>query len=142
MRALVAIYAFFLLPLAGLCQAQVFGSWQGKMSTPNGNYYFNLDLRPNRTGGGNLKGTAIHNRNGETVVIELEGYFYGDQSIYLADVGDPFRKLQEGNTFSRLQFICTFEGGELVLNGHWQEYQDMSKFRRGRLVLFRKKTKA
>lgn len=112
------------------------------MSTPTGNYIFNLDLRPNQSGGGAIRGTAIHDRNGEKEVIELEGYIYGDQSIYLADVGDPLQKLQNGGTFSRLQFTYSYESGEMILNGHWQEYQDTKRYRRGRLVLHRKRTKA
>ncbi|MCB0666037.1 MAG: hypothetical protein KDC80_09460 [Saprospiraceae bacterium] len=141
MRALI-ISVFLILPLISFSQRQLYGSWQGKMSTPSGNYVFNLDLRPSPDGTSSIRGTAIHNRNGEKQVIDLEGIIYGDQSIYLSDVADPLKKLSRGDTFSRLQFTYSYQSGELVLSGHWQEYQDMSHYRRGRLVLFRKSTKA
>ena len=138
----ILISILFLLPYLSKSQNHVYGSWQGKMSTPSGNYIFNLDLRPDKGGRGSVKGTAIHDRNGEKEVIELEGFIYGDQSIYLADVADPLSTLQNGGTFSRLQFLYSYQGGEMLLNGHWQEYQDMHRYRRGRLVLKRRKTKA
>lgn len=142
MRAMIHFFLLVFAPIAGISQGQIYGSWQGKMSTPNGNYIFNLDLRPTKSGKSYIRGTAIHNRNGEKQVIDLEGIMYGDQSIYLADVSDPVKKLQNGDTFSRLQFTCSYQSGEMVLDGHWQEYQDMSHYRRGKLVLFRKRTKA
>ncbi|MCB0685871.1 MAG: hypothetical protein KDC53_05085 [Saprospiraceae bacterium] len=142
MRTLILPLLLVWLPFLCWSQGQIFGSWQGKMSTPRGNYIFNLDLQPGKSGRGYIRGVAIHDRNGEKQVIELEGYFYGDQSLYLADVADPLEKVQQGNTFSRLQFLCKYEGGEMILSGHWQEYEDLRKYRRGRLLLHRKKTKA
>ena len=136
------MWALCLLPMFAEAQGDIFGSWQGKMSTPKGNYIFNLDLRPNKSEWGRVRGTAIHDRNGEKVVIELEGIVYGDQSIYLCDVGDPYSRIEGGETFSKLQFILALHNGDVVLNGHWQEYEDLRRYRKGKLVLHRRKSKA
>jgi hypothetical protein len=142
------MYRIFLLliliiPVSGSAQDQIFGSWQGKMSGAKGNYIFNLDILPNyKEGGSAIRGVAVHDRNGDKSVIELSGVIYGDQSIYLADVADPSHKILEGATFSKLQFLFKYQNGDIVLDGHWQEYRDLHKYRKGRLVLKKLNSKA
>lgn len=132
-----------IIPFTTFSQDQLFGSWQGKMNGAKGKYVFNLDIAPNyRDGAAAIKGVAIHDRNGLKEVIELRGILYSDQSVYLSDVSEPTRKIEEGATFSKLQFLFKYQKGELVLDGHWQEYEDLHKYRRGRLVLRKKKSKA
>ncbi|NND33572.1 MAG: hypothetical protein HKN76_13360 [Saprospiraceae bacterium] len=133
----------WLLPLTAFAQDQIFGSWQGKMSSLQGKYIFNLDILPNfKEGNSTIKGTAIHDRNGAKEVIELIGILYSDQSIYLSDVANPDKKIEVGETFSKLQFLLKYESGILVLDGHWQEYEDLHRYRKGRLVLRKRKSKA
>lgn len=139
----IFISLYLWIPQTGHSQEPVFGSWQGKMSTTSGNYIFNLDLRPDQSGSGSMiKAVAIHDRNGNKQVMELEGILYQDQSIYLVDIGDPYTKIRDGETFSRLQFRFIYENGDLVLDGHWQEYEDLRRYRKGRLVLRKQKAKA
>jgi hypothetical protein len=139
-------FIFFLaciIPITIFSQEQLFGSWQGRMNGAKGNYVFNLDIIPNsKEGATAIKGVAIHDRNGPKEVIELAGLVYSDQSVYLSDVSDPSSKIEEGATFSKLQFLFKYHKGELILDGHWQEYEDLHKYRRGRLVLRKKKSKA
>ncbi len=114
------------------------------MKSANGSrYIFNLDLLTGPGGEyGSLRGVAIHNRNGEMEVIELRGVIYADQSMYLSDVLDRTDALIQGKKVSKLQFLLKYEGGVQTLDGHWQEYKDLRKYRKGRLVLRKKKRKA
>lgn len=144
MYFLTILLSFILiLPFTGFSQESIYGSWEGKMSSNHGKYVFNLDLRPQLGNQSSIiKGVAIHDRNGDKEVIELEGVIYQDQSIYLVDLSDPYRKLKEGGTFSRLQFRCSFQNGDMILDGHWQEYDELNRYRKGRLVLRKRKSKA
>ncbi len=124
-------------------QNELYGSWQGKMRTASGGQYvFNLDILPATGRHGSLRGVAIHNRNGEQEVIELNGLLYYDQSIYLSDVLDRFTAGKDGRKVSKLQFLMKYESGSMVLDGHWQEYLDLRRYRKGRLVLRKRKSKA
>lgn len=76
------------------------------------------------------------------MVIELSGKLYGDQSVYFSDTGDRYRRSELGQAFSKLQFMLKYQDGELVLDGHWQEYKDLRHYRKGRLVLYKRKQKA
>ena len=132
-----------LVPMTLFAQDQIFGSWQGKMNGAKGKYIFSLDILPNyKDGTTAIKGVAIHDRNGPKEVIELTGLVYSDHSVYLSDVSEPVKKIEDGATFSKLQFLFKYHRGELVLDGHWQEYEDFHKYRRGRLVLRKRKSKA
>ncbi len=113
------------------------------MKSSQGNYVFTLDLVPNaKDGHGYVKGVAVHNRNGINEVIELTGVLYADNSIYLFDDGDISQQVKDGQGFSRLQFLFKFDGSDPVLDGHWQEYHDFRRYRKGRLVLKKTKRKA
>ena len=124
-------------------QSEIYGSWVGHMRSAKGDYVFTLDILPDKEMGfGYLKAVAAHNRNGIKEVIELSGLMYADESIYLVDKGNLDVKVAEGNGFSRLQFLLKYEGGELVLDGHWQAYHDFRRYRKGRLVLRKSQRKA
>ena len=139
----IILLVLCILPFTAVAQDQLFGSWQGKMTSAQGKYIFNLDILPNfGSGRSSIKGVAIHDRNGAKEVIELEGIMYSDQSIYLSDVSNPNVKIEEGETFSKLQFLLKYNRGNIILDGHWQEYQNFHKYRKGRLVLRKRKSKA
>ena len=124
-------------------QSDIYGSWVGHMRSAKGDYVFTLDILPDKQQGyGYLKAVASHNRNGIKEVMELTGLMYADESIYLVDQGDLDQKVSEGNGFSRLQFLLKLEGGEIVLDGHWQAYHDFRRYRKGRLVLRKSQRKA
>jgi len=143
MRHITIFTIALLFALNGLSQEEVIGSWQGKMSSLHGKYLFNLDIKPDRKLGMNhLEGVAIHDRNGDREVIQLKGYIYSDNSIYLEDVLIPAESVQEGKTSSKLQFLFKYENGTLVLDGYWQEYQNIRKYRKGRLFLRKYSSKA
>ena len=84
---------------------------------------------------------AMHNRNGKPEVIELEGILYQDHSIYFSDINDRWEMQKQGKGFSRLQFVLKFENGKPFLDGHWQEYEDIRRYRKGRLVLQKQNSK-
>ncbi len=124
--------------------APLYGTWHGKMKTANGaRYVFSLDILPERDGGwGSLKAVAIHNRNGDQEVIELTGIIYADKSIYLSDVIDRYEALKDGRRVSKLQFLLKYKDGNYHLDGHWQEYRDLRRYRKGRLFLRKLQSKA
>ncbi len=132
-----------LLPLPGLAQDQIIGSWQGKMKSDRGNYVFTLQISPNYgKRARRLKAVAMHTRNGVKEFIELTGIHYTDDSIYFCNKGNLQQQVDEGLGFSRLQFLLKFNRGEPVLDGHWQEYSDLRHYRKGRLLLRRHVQKA
>ncbi len=144
LQATLSFLACLLSISLGYSQSELYGSWQGKMRLANGaRYVFNLDiLAGTGASSGSLRGVAIHDRNGHKEVIELTGIVYHDRSIYLTDVIDRFTAFNEGKKCSKLQFLMKWDDGNLTLDGHWQEYQDLRKYRKGRLVLRKKKSKA
>ncbi len=142
------ILGLLLLCCMGMCvgltaqEKHLYGYWHGKMKGSQGKYEFNLDIRPGKGNAPELRGVAIHDRNGGKEVIELQGTMYGDYSVYLGDVADRYVQAREGKKYSRLQFVLKFERGGLVLDGHWQEYRDLRRYRKGRLVLRKERRKA
>ena len=143
-KTLGGISFLMLCHLSAYSQPELYGSWQGKMQSANGSkYVFNLDiLSASSDGHGYIKGVAIHDRNGEKEVIELRGVIYGDQSVYLSDVLDRYSAVNQGKRVSKLQFLFKYDGADPTLDGHWQEYRDLRSYRKGRLVLRKKKRKA
>ncbi len=132
-------------------QDRFYGSWIGHMSSDKGNYEFSLNITEAVKPGAEEKkvcgsrntfvARAMHNRNGRPEVIELEGILYHDQSIYFSDINDRWEMHKVGKSFSRLQFVLKFQGGKPILDGHWQEYEDIRKYRKGRLVLKKQSSK-
>lgn len=148
-----AALIFILVSISLTCLAQrnpVTGYWNGKMQSQFGKYEFSLSVQPQRNGRmlehcgskSNIKAVATHNRHGLIEVIELDGILYGDNSVYFSDVKNRFSDKDGEGKFSRLQFQLKFESGEAILDGHWQEYMDVKKYRKGRLVLKKGRTKA
>ena len=145
---ILSILTSSVLPL--VAQNAVMGFWNGKMKSEYGKYEFSLRIQPQREektlhwcgSKSNIKAVAIHNRMGLEEVIELEGVHYGDNSIYFADVIKPCDLKEESFKFSRLQFVLKFEKGQPILDGHWQEYKDIRRYRKGKLVLKKGKSKA
>ena len=142
MKRCIHLLIFLALSSAIFAQDQLFGSWQGEMRSVHGTYTFNLDILSTNSGEDPIRAVAMHDRNGEREVIELKGIIYNDSSVYFSDVSDRYHKASIGEKFSKLQFLFKYENGIPVLDGHWQEYQDLRKYRKGRLVLYKKKRKA
>lgn len=138
------LYYVLMILIATNVQAQdLFGSWQGKMVSTSNRYIFSLDVRANPGKYGNaIKAVAMHDRNGSREVLELEGFLYFDNSIYLSQISDPVDQINKGDTFSKLQFLIKYQDGQWVLDGHWQEYEDLRKYRKGRLLLVKRQAKA
>ncbi len=144
-RLLSLLYLSLWAPLAvaGQSHEELYGNWQGYMSSAVGNYVFTLDLAEvPKDGTIQIRGLAMHNRSGLREVISLVGTVFSDLSIYLEDERKADVALEAGDTFSRLQFLLKYEGGDLVLDGHWQEYSDLRRYRKGRLVLRKATRKA
>ncbi len=137
----IILILLLVTPLYLSGQGDLFGNWEGKMSSVHGKYFFNLVIQPDQDRR-KIRGFATHDRNGSREVIELKGIFYSDNSIYLADVVRPKKKIKAGETFSRLQFAFKWLDGAWVLDGHWQEYFDLRKYRKGRLVLRKRRPRA
>ena len=91
---------------------------------------------------GYVKARAIHNRNGEPEMINLAGMVFNDQSVYFAEEGNKWSLIESNDSYNSLQFTIQWEGGSAVLDGHWQEYETYKRYRRGRLVLKKQKSKA
>lgn len=151
MKTCLAFIFAFCITYSLTAQDVVMGYWTGKMKSEYGNYEFSLSISPQRDGKmldwcgsrSNIKAVAMHNRMGMEEVIELNGVYYSDNSIYFADERDPHGlKKDESFKFSRLQFLLKFEKGQPVLDGHWQEYKNMFQYRKGRLLLKKGKGKA
>ncbi len=149
MRIIILACLFF-IPMALIAQDRFYGSWIGYMSSDKGNYEFSLNISEAERSAGDKKqcgsrntfvARAMHNRNGKPEVIELEGVLYHDQSVYFNDVNDRWEMHKVGKSFSRLQFVLKFQGGKPILDGHWQEYEDIRKYRKGRLVLKKQSSK-
>ena len=142
MKHCLYLLILFLLPVSVYSQDQLFGSWQGNMRSVHGTYTFTLDILSTSDAKDPIRAVAMHDRNGEREVIELKGIIYHDSSVYFRDVSDRFQKASVGEKFSKLQFLFKYENGIPMLDGHWQEYKDLKKYRKGRLVLYKKKRKA
>ncbi|MBX2817415.1 MAG: hypothetical protein KTR24_15510 [Saprospiraceae bacterium] len=147
-KPVLFLIALFFASLAG-AQEPVLGYWKGKMQSEYGKYEFKLTVQPQSDATvihdgmkSTIKAVAMHNRLGLDEVIELNGVYFGDNSVYFSDVNNRFSECEGEGTFSRLQFLLKFEKGEAILDGHWQEYKDVKRYRKGRLRLKKSRGKA
>ncbi len=126
------------------------GDWVGVIQKKDGyKYTFRLRILPhqelladlesfNLSRKENIGAIVTHDRNGEREVFRLSGNKYYDNSIYLHEhAGERKRNREKGLPFSRLQFVLKSDQRGPYLEGHWQEYLTIRKYRKGRLLLRR-----
>jgi hypothetical protein len=147
------------IPFLSAGQENLYGQWSGKMLSSNGPYDFTLTIAPqveklnfegklsnkDRSGCGvvgYVQARAIHNRSGEPELMNLVGMVFSDQSIYFAEEGNKWSLIKTNDSYSSLQFTVKWEGSNAMLDGHWQEYETYRRYRKGRLVLKKQKSKA
>ena len=144
--ALYMVAFVFCCQFSVIGQSDLLGTWMGQMQTNDGRIYsFRLEIK-NRTKapqrdlsfskGCHLYAVASHDRMIERKSFELQGQQFRDQSVYLYEFPKDRKLANQGDgEFNRMEFEFVNENGIPTLIGHWQEYQTIRKYRKGRLVL-------